>query len=53
MELLMEVVSSHNNIIILGDINIHLNEAEDADAKALYDIFESIQHYPAHKVPYT
>ena len=34
-DLLMEVVSNHNNIIILRDVNIHLNEPEDADAKAL------------------
>ena len=32
-ELLMEVVSNNNNIIILGDINIHLSEPEDTDAK--------------------
>ena len=31
-ELLTEIVSNHNNIVILGDINIHLNESEDTDA---------------------
>ena len=34
-EFITEVVSNHNNLIILEDKNIHLNELEDTDAKAL------------------
>ena len=30
---LTEVVSIYSKLIILGDINIHLNELEDTDAK--------------------
>ena len=40
-ELLIEVVSNHSNLIMLGDINIHLNELADTDAKASYDILET------------
>ena len=55
-ELLMEVVSNNNNIIIiLGDINIHLTGPEDADAKALcntFEIFNITQHikFPTHNL---
>ena len=54
-ELLTEVVSNHNNIVILGDINIHLNEPEDTDAEALSNIFEAFnitQHikFPTHNL---
>ena len=57
-ELLMEVVSNHNNIIILGDINIHFNDTEDTDAKVLCDIFEAFnitQHkkFPADNLGHT
>ena len=57
-KLLTEAVSGNNNIIILGDINIHLNEPEDADANVLCDIFEafnSTQHikFPTHKLGHT
>ena len=57
-ELLTEVVSSPNSIIILQDINIHLNEPEDTDAKALCDIFEAfnITQYiksPTHNLGHT
>ena len=38
---LTEVVSNHNNTVILGDVNIHLNEPEDTDAEALCDISEA------------
>ena len=31
-ELLTEVVSNHSYLIILGNINIHLNKLEDTDA---------------------
>ena len=40
-ELLTELVSNHNNLIILGDIDIHLNEPEDTDAKALCNNLEA------------
>ena len=57
-ELLTEVVSNHNNIVILGDINIHLSEPEDTDAEALHDIFEVfniMQHimFPTHNLDHT
>ena len=57
-ELLTEVVFSHNNIIILGDINIHLNEPEDGDTRALCDICEAFnitQHikFPTHNLDHT
>ena len=57
-ELLTKVVSNHNNIIILGDINIHLNEPEDIDAEALCDIFEAfniMQHinFPTNNLSHT
>ena len=57
-ELLTEIVSNHNNILILGDINIHLNEPEDTDAEALCDIFEAfniMQHikFPTHTLGHT
>ena len=57
-ELLMEIVSNHNNIIILGDINIHLNDPEGTDAEALCDIFEAfniMQHrkFPTHNLGHT
>ena len=40
-KLLTEVVSNHDNIVILEDINIHLNEPEYTDAEALCDILET------------
>ena len=57
-ELLMEVVSSYNNIIILGDIKSHLTEPEDANAKSLCDIlevFNTTQHikFPRHNLGHT
>ena len=57
-ELLTEVVSNHNSIIILGDINIHLNEPEDTDTKALCDTLEAFnikQHikFPTHNLGHT
>ena len=57
-ELLMEVVSIHNNIIILGEINIHLNEPEDTDAEALcgiFEVFNITQHIklPTHNLGHT
>ena len=57
-ELLTEVVFNHNNIVILGDINIHFIEPEDTDAVALCDIFEAsniMQHikFPTHNLGHT
>ena len=54
----MEVVSNHNNIVILEDINIHFSEPEDTDAEALCDIFEAFnitQHikHPTHNLGHT
>ena len=56
-ELLM-VVSNHNNIVILGDINIHLDESEDTDAETLWDIFEAFNimqqmKFPKHNLIHT
>ena len=57
-ELLTEVVSNHNNLMIQADINIHLNEPEDTDAKALCDTLEAfniMQHikFPTHNLGQT
>ena len=57
-ELLTEVVSYHTNLIILGNINIHLNELEDTDAKAFCNILEAFnitQHikFPIHNLGFT
>ena len=56
--LLTEVVSNQSSLIILGDINIHLNKLENTDAKALCDILESfniMQHirFPTHNLGHT
>ena len=40
-ELFEEVVSNHNYLIILGDINIHLNKPEDTDVKVLCDTLQA------------
>ena len=50
-ELLTEVVSNHNNLIMLGDINIHLNELEDADAKMLCDTLKTFNITQHIKLP--
>ena len=57
-ELLTEVVSNHNKLVILGVINIHLNKLEDTDAKALYDILEAFNitqyiKFPTHNLLHT
>ena len=57
-ELLTEVVSNHSNLIILGDINLHLNKLEDTDGKVLCDILEAFnitQHikFPTHNLGHT
>ena len=57
-ELLTEVVANYNKLIILGHINIHLNEPEDTDAKALCDTLEAFnitQHikFPTHNLGHT
>ena len=57
-ELLTEVVSNHSNLIILGDINIHLNKLEDTDAKDLCHILEAFnitQHikFPTQSLSHT
>ena len=36
-EFLTEVTSKHNNILALGDFNIHIDDLEDADSCLLLD----------------
>ena len=36
-EFLMDVTSKHNNILTLGDFNIHIDDLEDADSCLLHD----------------
>ena len=57
-ELLTEVVSKQNDLIILRNINIHLSEPEDTDAKAVHDTLEACnitQHinFPTHNLGHT
>ena len=56
--LLTEVVFNHNNLIIQGDINIHLNKPEDTDAKAIHDTLEAFKimqpiKFPIHNLGHT
>ena len=54
-QLLTEVETNHSNLIIPGDINIHVNKLEDTDAKFLCNILEAFnitQHikFPTHNL---
>ena len=40
-EFLTEDTSKHNNILILGDFNIHINDLEDADPCLLFEIISA------------
>ena len=56
--LLSYVVSKHQDIIILGDFNIHINDPEDQDAQILQDTLNAFnlrQHVniPTHNLGHT
>ena len=57
-DLLSYVVPKHQDIIILGDFNIHINDPEDQDAKILQDTLNAFnlkQHVniPTHNLGHT
>ena len=48
-DLLTEVTAKHRSIIILGDLNMHIDKSEDPDAQVLINTlvsFNSKQHIP-------
>ena len=53
IELLTKVVSNHSNLIIIGNINIHLNELEYTDEKSLCNILEAFNITQHIKFPIT
>ena len=58
MEFLTEITSQHNNILELGDFNIHIDDLEDADSWLLLDTISAFNlkqlvYIPTHNLGHT
>ena len=42
VEFLADVLADHRNILILGDLNIHINSKDDPDAEVFSDMMEAL-----------
>ena len=58
MEFLTEITSKHNNILVLGGFNIHVNDLDDADSCLLLDTISAFNlkqqvNIPMHNLGHT